>query len=205
VRAGQVCLDVGANLGAWVIQFAHWVGPTGRVLAFEPNPATQAVLAEHIRMNQLSNCTTIVPAAVGARAGTATFFASDVDGMSRIGSPNPHLQKTSQMLEVPVLTLDAYCAEQHLTPDWLFIDIEGYEAHALMGAEALIRHCGANLGIIVEMHPSLWSASNTTPNDFRALLARLERKAIPLTGQTDVFVDYGHVVLEPLTSETKIL
>src|SRR5882762_3437602 len=38
VKPGALCLDVGANVGVYVLQFAHWSAPTGRVVAFEPNP-----------------------------------------------------------------------------------------------------------------------------------------------------------------------
>src|SRR5688572_29854081 len=37
VKPGQIVFDVGANLGAYTLQFANWVGPSGRVFAFEPN------------------------------------------------------------------------------------------------------------------------------------------------------------------------
>ena len=30
VKPGQVAVDVGANLGVYVLQFAHWAGPTER-------------------------------------------------------------------------------------------------------------------------------------------------------------------------------
>src|SRR2546423_3497617 len=38
VKPGAICFDVGANVGVYALQFAHWSGPTGRVVAFEPNP-----------------------------------------------------------------------------------------------------------------------------------------------------------------------
>src|SRR5205085_9663014 len=38
VKPGAVCVDVGANVGVYVLQFARWSGPKGRVVAFEPNP-----------------------------------------------------------------------------------------------------------------------------------------------------------------------
>jgi len=44
VKPGALCVDVGANVGVYVLQFAHWSAPAGRVVAFEPNPGAHAVL-----------------------------------------------------------------------------------------------------------------------------------------------------------------
>jgi hypothetical protein len=38
VGPGDLCFDVGANVGVYALQFSHWSAPSGRVVAFEPNP-----------------------------------------------------------------------------------------------------------------------------------------------------------------------
>src|SRR5438876_4185545 len=53
VKPGQVCFSVGANLGVYALQFAHWAGPEGKVYAFEPNLEAAAVLRRHIALNGL--------------------------------------------------------------------------------------------------------------------------------------------------------
>jgi len=45
VKPGAICFDVGANVGVYVLQFAHWSGSSGRVIAFEPNPAAAEILS----------------------------------------------------------------------------------------------------------------------------------------------------------------
>jgi FkbM family methyltransferase len=197
VRPGQVCLDVGANVGAWVLQFAHWVAPSGRVVAFEPNPGARAVLTEHIRLNRLEGLVSVVPAAVGAAPGAATFFAAGADGMSRIGEPNPLLVGRAEPLTVPVLSLDGWCRETGTVPDWLFIDVEGFEADVLAGGAEVIRGRGPALGIVVEMHPNIWPAGKLSPAEMASRIAALGRRPVPLSGQADPLGDYGHVLLEP--------
>lgn len=200
VRPGQTCLDVGANIGAWVIQFAAWVGPTGRVVAFEPNPGAREVLHRHIGMNGLGKITQVIPAAVGASPGEATFYAGGADPMSRIGAPNPEGYEPSAPITVPVVTLDHWCRDNGVTPDWLLIDVEGYEGAVLAGAAEVIRAGGSALGIVVEMHPSLWPTSGTTRDEVAARVAALGRRVVPLSGQADPLAEYGHVLLEPVHS-----
>ena len=38
LHRGDVCLDIGANVGALSLSMAHLVGASGRVVAFEPGP-----------------------------------------------------------------------------------------------------------------------------------------------------------------------
>lgn len=195
VRPGALCLDVGANVGVYVLQFAHWSKPSGRVIAFEPNPAARLVLQKHVSMNELAERVRIVPAAVGEINGQAILYAVEADGMSRLGAPNQALAKDAREINVSVLTLDDYCRTENLRPDWLFMDIEGFEIAALCGACELIESRRGELGIIVEMHPGVWDSANTTRARAESLLADLRLKAVPLTGQSDPLDEYGLVHL----------
>jgi FkbM family methyltransferase len=47
VAAGDWALDIGANVGHYTVQMARLVGPEGRVIAFEPVPATFELLASN--------------------------------------------------------------------------------------------------------------------------------------------------------------
>jgi FkbM family methyltransferase len=195
VKAGAVCFDVGANVGVYVLQFAHWSHPTGRVVAFEPNPLACKVLHKHIRINQLTERVQVVAAAVGATIGESILYAAGADGMSRLGTPNSAIRDQVRAIKVPVITLDHYCESEGLMPDWLFIDIEGFELDALRGARRVIESCRGKLGIIVEMHPNVWHLANSTRKEAEALLDELGLYAVGLTGQSDPLEDYGIVNL----------
>ncbi len=196
IGPGAVCVDVGANVGVYVLQFAHWSGQTGHVVAFEPNPIARDVLTRHVQMNQLTRRVTIVPAAVGASSGEAVLYAADVAGMSRLGEPNQAIADRVSEIKVPVVTLDDYCTAEGLRPDWLFIDIEGFEIAALSGARQLIKSRGRDMGLIVEMHPDVWHSASTTRAGAEEVLRELRLNVIPLTGQKDPLAEHGLVRLE---------
>ncbi len=195
VKPGAVCLDVGANVGVYVLQFAHWSAPSGRVIAFEPNPGARTVLERHIRLNRLAGRVTVVPAAVTASAGNATLYAADADGMSRLNEPNRAIAQRVREITVETLTLDGYCESEGVSPDWLFIDIEGFEIAALEGARNLIEARGRGMGMIVEMHPNIWSSAETDRAQLERLLGELGLDPVPLTGQTDALGEHGIVHL----------
>jgi FkbM family methyltransferase len=198
VKPGALCFDVGANVGVYVMQFAHWSAPGGQVVAFEPNPSACRVLEKHVQMNKLDERVRIVSAAVAETSGEQVLYAAEAEGMSRLGAPNQALDGKVTEITVPVVTLDEYCSTEKLQPDWLFVDIEGFEIAALSGARELIKNSRGQLGIIVEMHPNAWSSANTTRARAESLLSDLQLRAVPLTGQTDPLDDYGIVHLEYL-------
>jgi FkbM family methyltransferase len=197
IRAGALCLDVGANVGVYVLQFAKWSGASGRVVAFEPNPGAREVLLRHIELNGLGGRVEVVPAAVGAEKGDAILFAAGADGMSRLGAANELIADAVEEITVPVITLDDFCASRGLAPDWLFIDIEGFEIAALEGAREVIESRGAKLNVVVEMHPNVWESAVTTRASAEELLDELRLHAVPLMGQRDALGEHGIVYLEP--------
>jgi hypothetical protein len=76
----------------------------------------------------------------------------------------------------------------------------GSAAHhqALRGARDTIGSGRGRLRLIVEMHPTLWAASGTSRAELESLLAELELRPDPLTGQRDALGEYGIVTLEPV-------
>src|SRR5262249_9791005 len=47
--------DIGAHFGIHTVGMAMSVGPSGQVVAFEPDPAAFSRLSYHVRKNDLSN------------------------------------------------------------------------------------------------------------------------------------------------------
>lgn len=197
VRSGDTCLNVGAHMGLYALCLAAWSAPDGRVFAFEPNPATRAVLEKHVALNKVGEHIEVVAKAVSDAPGEASFFATSLEGFSRLGQPNPHTTHAGlEAVAVSVTSVDAFCSERSVTPNWITLDIEGYEIAALSGARETIRKGRGRLGLIVEMHPNLWEAAGASRGMLETLLGELTLKPTPLTGQSDPLDEYGIVLLE---------
>jgi FkbM family methyltransferase len=196
IKPGFICFDVGANVGVYALQMCHWSAPTGRVVAFEPNPKALEILERHVSMNHFQDRVQIVGAAVGSSEDHATFFAAGAEGMNRLESPNPALAAESHALTVPVLTLDNFVRTKRSIPDLVLIDVEGFELRVLEGARNLIR--SGNTHFVVEMHPALWSSADAGPDQIADFLKEMQLQPKCLTGQHDPLQDYGLVYLERL-------
>lgn len=196
VCPGSVCLNIGANLGVYSLQFAHWSGPNGVVYAFEPNPEAAVALRRHAAMNQFADRIEVVECAVSDHRGTATLHLTGVEGMSRLGEPNPRLAGRTRAMEVTVDTLDGFCRIRRIRPTAMMMDIEGFEVAALIGARDLFTASPPPVAVI-ELHPDSWGIAGTTRGDLERLLAEYRLRVVPLSGQVDPLSEYGHVALEP--------
>jgi FkbM family methyltransferase len=198
VRPGDLCYDVGANVGVYILQLARWAGPAGRVVAFEPNPHARQVLDRHIRWNALTSRVRVVPAAVSDSPGHAELYAAGADGMARLGVENQYLANLARPVEVNVTSLDHFVGEGP-RPKWIIIDVEGYELAVLRGARRVLTGADARPRVVVEMHPNVWPSLGESRDSAERLLRELGLTAIPLTGQSDALAEHGNVALEPVS------
>ena len=146
VEEGDTVLDVGGNIGFFSTLLSRYAGPSGRVLAFEPEPANLGLLRENLARNGCANVT-VIPCAAGLEAGTAVFSldaATGATGRLGVGATAGELAVgtgTVHLIETAVETIDGVADRLEAAPDVIKLDIEGGELQALTGAlETLRRH-----------------------------------------------------------------
>jgi FkbM family methyltransferase len=166
VRPGDVVLEAGANVGAYTVLFGQWVGPTGRVFAFEPDPAAHSGLVRHIQLNGLADRVTAVQAAIADEGANRMRFALfESSGTSRLAADRE--EPGTRIQEVDAVSVDAFCKQQGLSPTVIKIDVEGAELAALRGARTTIAQASQQLRLFAEMHPHLWPQLGITPADIQ--------------------------------------
>lgn len=134
-------LDVGAHAGQFAKLFAK-LAKDGTVYAFEPSPYARAILTTVVRLKRLYNVR-VVTAGVGAEPGTLSL-QTPIKASGSLGFGLAHFgdserREPLQRTEVPVTTLDAFCAEHDLRPSFIKADIEGWELQMLRGATTVLR------------------------------------------------------------------
>jgi FkbM family methyltransferase len=113
-----------------VVAASRVVGPTGEVVAFEPNPENLRRLHRTIELNELSNVR-VRPVAVSDVTGEAQFLPHPESSMGRLVDASDR-----GTFLVGTTTLDAELATGR-PPHLVKIDVEGHEASVLAGAEAV--------------------------------------------------------------------
>jgi FkbM family methyltransferase len=188
VRPGMTALDIGANVGAYSLLLGQWVGPAGSVYAFEPAPLMFDGLVRHIELNDLARVVHPVRAAVGRTSATAPLVVAGTRGESRLAGASDTGMPT---IDVAVTTIDEFCAQHHLTPAFIKVDVEGAELDVLRGARATIRRSLPQLSLFVEMHPGVWPMVGVSRQDILTELATQSLEAIALAPTPDIWALEG--------------
>jgi FkbM family methyltransferase len=132
VGAGHVVAEVGANIGAHTVPLAKLVGPTGIVLAFEPQRAMFYLLCANVALNEQFHVLTH-RAAVGSSAGLTTVPLHD--HRSELNFGGVALTDPGAREEVALAALDQFTLPSLRL---LKIDVEGMESEVLLGARQTI-------------------------------------------------------------------
>jgi FkbM family methyltransferase len=139
VLQGMVVLDVGANIGYYTVQFARISGPTGRVIAFEPNPVMVAELKSNIELNDLSNVQ-VEQVALFNCNGEANLHCP-LPGREACGTLFPiQTFELKDLIKVKTRTLDDFLKEAGWRfVDFMKVDVEGAERSVFQGASETLR------------------------------------------------------------------
>ncbi len=125
---GSVFVDVGSNVGGYAFWAASLTGESGRVLAFEPDPALARQLRYNVGANGAEDYIQVVEAAVGASPGTGELLP----GVRNSGENRLAEGRSGAGFPVRVIALAAAVEEAGLDRiDCLKVDVEGREADVL--------------------------------------------------------------------------
>jgi FkbM family methyltransferase len=198
VESGMTVLDIGANVGALTLLFAHFVREEGHVHAFEATSSTSRQLADACRASENVSVNHL---AVGAEVGTAQLQVYDSDHASWNTMARRDLDVEVQPVaveQVAMTTVDAYCTAKDIpVVDLLKVDVEGAEYQVLQGAKRMlvekrIRCCTLEFG------GTTFDMGNS-PAEIQALLNRTGYSLASLSGGRTLFPgrQYNMLVARP--------
>jgi FkbM family methyltransferase len=133
---GQTIIEVGAHIGAHTLTLARLVGPSGRVIALEPQPFLRRLASANLALNG-ADWAQVMPLAGGDRSGRAELPAIDYSQTDNFGGISLGSETgTPESIAVEVRALDDLGID---SADFIKIDVEGMEREVLLGARRLIQ------------------------------------------------------------------
>jgi FkbM family methyltransferase len=130
---GNTFWDVGSHIGYIAAIASRLVGPTGSVVAFEPNPENVRRLRRTIELNHLHNVI-VREVALSHQVGRSLFHVGDAPSMGSL-QPNP---TSKSSIPVWTETVDEELGRSPF-PNLVKIDVEGSECAVLAGAVRLLQ------------------------------------------------------------------
>jgi len=139
LSSGDTVLDIGANIGFFSVFFSKWVGDTGRVLAFEPEPNNREFIRANLSNNSRHNVT-VFSTAVSDKAGETTFYVDPAFwGVHSLGRKN--VANSAVEMQVETVALDEFLPAK-LGKSERFVaklDTQGAEPLIFKGGERMFR------------------------------------------------------------------
>jgi FkbM family methyltransferase len=168
VQPGMTVVDVGSNLGLYTVLLSQRVGPAGRVLAFEPDPDLFALLQRNCVLNDCHNVAAH-NLALGSRRDRLLLHKMIVNsGDNHLGEGGSKLFRRT--VETAVVSLDEFAPD--LQPDFVKIDVQGWELPVLRGMARLLKqHPPA--GIYLEFWPEGFRRAGYVADDVVTFLDSL--------------------------------
>jgi len=151
LQPGCWCVDVGANYGYYTLLMAGACGPTGRVVACEPNPILiETYLPQNLALNGFYHGVEICPKVVGNLDDQDVDFVLNAGDFATSSLERWAYAHRSQTIKAPAITLDCLCADWPRL-DLIKIDAEGAEALVWEGMQQTLRRF-SHAAIVLELH-----------------------------------------------------
>jgi FkbM family methyltransferase len=141
IRPGDTVWDIGANVGLFTFAAATAAGPSGAVLAVEPDAHLVTLLRRSAAANPGVAPVNVLGTAVADEVGVARFHVARRNRSTSYldGFGTGQAGGSREVQTVPTVTLD-WLAERFPMPGVIKIDVEEAEVLVLRGAERVLRH-----------------------------------------------------------------
>jgi FkbM family methyltransferase len=155
LKRGDVCVDLGANIGYATLNMAHAAGEDGKVYAIEPDPRNVRLLKENIEINEICKNCEMFQIAISDSNGEISFWQSATPNTSSVHKTD----RSQKEIVVPCMTLGSFLEGKEY-PNFIKMDVEGHEVQILRGALDYFKRNPGSTKILLEVHPDFYDEKN---------------------------------------------
>jgi FkbM family methyltransferase len=140
VSEGSVVLDIGAHIGLFACYTVKTMNGKGKVYAFEPAPATNALLQKTVAINKMGSAIETRSEAMGLKPGKTKFYISNLEGDNSNSLVDYLEDREMKGIDITVASVDSFVQEKKLDKvSFIKIDVEGAEYDTIRGAETTLK------------------------------------------------------------------
>lgn len=142
LNKGDTVIDCGAYIGEFTLYASKAVGPSGKVIAFEPDPTIFKKLQANIRLNTAGNII-LVNKGAWSKDGVLRFVGDNIKGYSFMFA-----DKGEGAIDIPVVSLDGELDRLGVKKvDFIKMDVEGAELELIKGAERTLKEQDVKIAV----------------------------------------------------------
>ena len=161
IDPGDVCIDLGSNIGYTTLYMCEKAGNSGKVYAIEPDPWNVNLLRINLKNNNYDKISEVFPIAISDSTGEIEFWTSSKSNLSSV-------QKTKHSescIKVKCFSLNDFLEDKKY-PNFIKMDIEGHEVKVFEGGLDYFSKNTGRTKILLEVHPQFYNKDN----DFEKIL-----------------------------------
>ena len=132
-RDGGVLFDIGAHSGLISALFCA-ANPKNKVVSFEPSPLSREKLIAIRDLNKIADRMQIEQSGIGEKSATVTMEFDPVGGYVQTQRFDHSMWAAPQSIDVKIESISDAANRLDVVPEFLKIDIEGYEYEAIKGS-----------------------------------------------------------------------
>ena len=161
IKKGDVCVDLGANIGYTTLFMLDAVGESGHVYAIEPDSHNLNLLDLNVKNNNFSKRASIKKCVISDNNGVSDFWIANQPNLNSVSKTKHSIKKE----EIECLTLEKFL-EGKKYPNFIKMDVEGHEVKIFEGALNYFTKNKGKTKFLVEVHPHFYDQNN----DFEKIL-----------------------------------
>lgn len=156
LKPGWNCLDVGANHGYYSLVMSSVIGPSGRVIALEPNRHLAELVRKTLEVNGFNDRAKSMANAVSSKPGEIVKLVIP-PGHTGHASIKHKVEAGDEVMEVETVTVDQLTADwSHV--DFIKVDVEGAEEAVWRGMQETVRR-NKDIVIVLEFGAARYADS----------------------------------------------
>ena len=156
LREGNCVLDIGSNIGYYILKEAELLHGKGTIFACEPDARNIDYLKRNISLNKLDDIVEIFEIAISNKNCDQEFYVCEASNLNSLSKSSMEREYISKQ-KVKVVSLDTILKQIGTTVDLIRMDIEGHELAVFRSLIDFIKNEGdltaAPNAIIFETHP----------------------------------------------------
>ena len=181
IQPGNYVIEVGGHIGYMSLILADLIKDNGYLTVFEPGINNLPYIKKNTSSNPLIE---IIEKGAGNENMTTSFFIEDLTGQNNSflkdysvfdeNNKNALNNATKRKVEVEMVKLDDFVfIEKNKVPNFIKIDVEGFEYQVLQGSKKIIENCSTIFMVEVTMHhKNIYTLFNE--NNYNILNDKLE-------------------------------